>query len=103
MTLSQKQRKFTKMLNVLHAYAALLGYELTQGRGHVPGAKLKSGKPSLHSLKLAHDLNLFINGRYMTSTEAHRPLGLLWESIGGSWGGRFEDGNHYSLMHAGVR
>jgi hypothetical protein len=30
-------------------------------------------------------------------------LGLKWESMGGSWGGRFNDGNHYSLEHEGRR
>ena len=30
-------------------------------------------------------------------------LGEYWESIGGSWGGRFNDGNHYSLEHNGVK
>jgi len=30
-------------------------------------------------------------------------LGLYWESIGGSWGGRFGDGNHFSLEHEGRR
>jgi len=30
-------------------------------------------------------------------------LGEYWESIGGSWGGRFGDGNHYSLKYKGRR
>lgn len=33
-------------------------------------------------------------------------LGQYWESLGGSWGGRFKsrpDGNHFSLEHDGVR
>ena len=58
---------------------------------------------SLHKDKLALDLNLFKDGRYLASTEDHEPLGLFWESIGGSWGGRFDDGNHYSLEHRGRR
>ncbi|HBJ0947911.1 TPA: M15 family metallopeptidase, partial [Escherichia coli] len=32
--------------------------------------------------------------------------GEYWESLGGSWGGRFKsrpDGNHFSLEHNGVR
>lgn len=28
-------------------------------------------------------------------------IGEYWESIGGAWGGRFNDGNHYSLGHGG--
>lgn len=45
------------------------------------------------------DLNLFINGKYRRTIEAHKELGKFWESIGGSWGGRFGDGNHYSLEY----
>ena len=58
-------------------------------------------------------LNLFREGKMLTSTEDHRPLGEWWESQGGSWGGRFQesapgkgdgnDGNHYSSEHNGCR
>lgn len=94
MTLGQKQRKFTKMVALLILYAYELGYELSFGdayakTGHIEG--------SFHYKRLAVDLNLFKNGRYLTSTKSHEPLGLFWESLGGSWGGRFQDGNHYSL------
>ena len=94
MTLRQKQSKFAKMVALLILFAYELGYELTIGdvwarEGHMKG--------SLHYNKLAIDLNLFKEGRYLSSTEAHRPLGEFWESIGGSWGGHFDDGNHYSL------
>lgn len=58
---------------------------------------------SLHEIGLAVDLNLFKDGRYLASTEDHRPLGEYWESIGGTWGGHFNDGNHYSLEHNGVK
>ncbi|MCF4091851.1 M15 family metallopeptidase, partial [Escherichia coli] len=68
----------------------------------------KSGKGirnSLHTLRLAVDFNLFINGEYQADTDAYRPLGEYWESIGGTWGGRFSraDGNHFSLEHNGVK
>lgn len=58
---------------------------------------------SAHKQKLAMDLNLFKDGRYLDTTEDHRILGEKWESMGGTWGGRFNDGNHYSLEHLGVR
>lgn len=107
MTLGQKQRKFMKMTSLLLAFVNTLpGHELTAGRGHVPGAKVKSGKPSCHALKLAHDWNLFINGVYQKKTSAHAALGKFWKERGGSWGGDFvdnPDGNHYSLKHGGVR
>jgi hypothetical protein len=83
-----------------------MGYEVTIGdvfrdpRVHgVFGEKKAYGEASsFHKLKLAADVNLFKNGRYLSSTASHRPLGEWWESIGGTWGGRFSkaDGNHYS-------
>ena len=94
MTLRQKQSKFARMVALLIQYAYELGYEITFGDawahdGHIEG--------SFHYNRLAIDLNLFKNGHYLSSTESHRLLGEFWESIGGSWGGRWNDGNHYSL------
>jgi len=77
-------------------YATLQGYELTFGDAFASSGHIKD---SFHYKRLAIDLNLFKDGEYLTETEDHRTLGLFWESIGGTWGGRFEnpDGNHYSL------
>ncbi|HCN72072.1 MAG TPA: hypothetical protein DIS96_10270 [Pusillimonas sp.] len=109
MTLGQKQRKFTRMIADLICFAYSQGYELTFGdayrdprvHGHVGQKKSYSSANSLHKERLAVDFNLFKNGQYLTSTEDHRPLGEYWESIGGAWGGRFNDGNHYSIEHGG--
>lgn len=112
MTLGERQRKFTLMVAKLIAWAYDNNYELTFGEAYrtpeQAALNAKSGKGvsnSLHTKRLAVDLNLFIEGEYMTTTEAHLPLGLKWESMGGSWGGRFKkpDGNHYSLSWDGVR
>lgn len=99
MTLRQKQSKFIIMVAEFILWARDQGYELTFGE------TVRDTTFGLHPKRLAVDLNLFINGRYMRSTEAHRPLGEEWERRGGSWGGRFSkpDGNHYSLAHGGVR
>ena len=82
------------MVALLILHAEQLGYEVTFGDAWAStGHKINS----FHYSRLAIDLNLFKNGRYLTSTGSHTPLGEYWESIGGSWGGRFGDGNHYSL------
>lgn len=60
-------------------------------------------RTSLHELGLAIDFNLFRNDIYLETTDDHRPMGEFWETIGGSWGGRFGDGNHYSLEHEGKK
>ena len=111
MTLGQKQRKFTRMVADLIVFAYEQGYELTLGdafrdpRVHGPVGQKKSysSANSLHKERLAIDLNLFKGGKFLTQSEDHRPLGEYWESLGGSWGGRFSspDGNHYSLEHGG--
>ena len=104
-TLRQKQSRFARMVARLIDQAFALGYEVTLGDAYrdprVHGAlgekRSYSSSMSLHKQRLAIDLNLFRDGRYLSSTESHRPLGEWWEAQGGSWGGRFEDGNHYEL------
>ena len=93
MTLRQRQSKFAKKVALLILFAYDQGYEITVG-----DAWAKSGhkKDSFHYKRLAIDLNLFKNGRYLRSTKAHEPLGAFWISLGGTWGGGWNDGNHYS-------
>ena len=108
MTLRQKQWKFVLMVSQLICWCAEHGYEVTFGEAYrdpewadILAGRGKGIKNSLHCSRLAIDLNLFKDGKYLSSTKDHEPLGLLWESIGGTWGGRFSDGNHYSLAHGG--
>ena len=106
MTLRQKQSKFMVMLAQLINHATILGYELTMGRGYASQAANKADgghTASNHLNRLAIDLNLFKDGDFLEGTNDHLELGIYWESIGGVWGGRFNDGNHYSLEHNGVK
>ena len=54
-------------------------------------------------MRLAVDFNLFKDGKFLQSTDDHKELGEFWEALGGTWGGRFDDGNHYSLKYRGLR
>lgn len=108
MTLGEKQRKFTRMIADLIVWAYANGYELTFAEAYrtpeQAALNAQSGKGisnSLHLDRLAVDFNLFKDGQYLAQTADHEPLGLYWESIGGTWGGRFKDGNHYALEHEG--
>lgn len=113
MTLSEKQRKFTRMVADLIIWSYANGYELTFGEAWRPKAQAEANAASgagisnsLHTIRLAVDLNLFKDGIYQSETAAYLSLGEFWESIGGSWGGRFKtrpDGNHFSLEHEGIR
>ncbi|ENL7332366.1 M15 family metallopeptidase [Escherichia albertii] len=112
MTLSEKQALFTVMIGQLIFYADQHGLRLTFGEAYrspeQAAINAKSGrgiKNSLHTQRLAIDFNLFVNGEYKTDTRDYLALGEYWESIGGTWGGRFSkpDGNHFSLEHNGIK
>jgi len=100
MTLREKQSLFVKLIGKLIIFAYENNYEFTFGdafskSGHILG--------SLHGLRLAIDLNLFKDGVWLQTTNDHIILGEYWESLNPlcRWGGRFNDGNHYSLTHNG--
>lgn len=103
MSLRNKQSEFAKILSRLLDQAHMLGYEVTLGDayrdprvfGGLNEHKGYGARRSAHKQRLAIDLNLFHDGKYLSGTEDHRPLGEWWESQGGIWGGRFDDGNHY--------
>jgi hypothetical protein len=119
MTLGEKQKLFMRLLPRLIDKAHEMGFEIAGGdlfrdpRVHgAIGVKLGYGHPrSAHKNKLAIDLNLFkdidSDGDldFLEKTEFHRPLGEWWEKQNElcRWGGRFNDGNHYSLEHEGVK
>ena len=99
MTLREKQSTFVRMVGKLIGYAGQLGYDLTFGDAYRDKRCPYGSVTSKHHDRLAVDFNLFIGGQYQRDTEAHKPLGEYWESIGGTWGGRFakKDGNHYEF------
>ena len=111
MTLGKKQRLFTRLVADLLEFAHSRGYEITLGdayrdprlHGDIGEKKAYGHRNSCHKIRLAIDLNLFKDGGYLTETKDHEPLGIYWESLNPlcRWGGRFNDGNHYSLEHEG--
>ena len=111
--LGAKQRLFTYYVALLIQEAYAQGFELTFGEAYrtPEQARLNAQRGtgisnSLHTHRLAIDLNLFKDGKYLTTSEDHRPLGEWWEKLDSDcrWGGRFSrpDGNHYSLSHEGI-
>ncbi len=111
-TLSQQQRKFSKLVGTLLIWIYNNGYECVLGEAQRTQAQAdlnaKSGagiSNSLHIKCLAIDISLFKDDKYLTDTIDYTPVGEFWESIGGSWGGRFSkpDGDHFSLEWQGVR
>lgn len=108
LTLRQKQSVFAQLVARLISRACDEGFEVTLGEAYRPQetAELyaRQGRgiaKSLHTQRLAIDLNLFKDGKYLSSSESHRPLGEWWrlQHRACRWGGSFSrpDGNHYEV------
>ena len=105
-SLRERQSEFASKVPMLINKALELGYEVTLGdayrdprvHGSFGERKGYGESKSFHKLRLAIDINLYKEGKYLTKTEDHKVLGEYWESLGGSWGGVWKnaDGNHYS-------
>ena len=127
MTLREKQSLFVHLIGKLISFAYENGFELTFGEGqrtadqqllYFEGYKLiKTGSvlhlahtarksktlKSKHIEKLAHDFNVFKNGKYLTAKKDVQPLGDFWESLHerAEWGGNwktFIDVPHFHLF-----
>lgn len=92
------QKRFAAMLPKLMQWIIDNGYEFTVGDAY---AKVGHRFNSNHYIRLAIDLNLFKDGHYLQKTSEYKDAGEFWESIGGAWGGRFDDGNHFSVEYMG--
>lgn len=113
MTLGDKQKLFARLVPRLLDKLHELGLEATLGdayrdpRVHGPvGTKLGYGHPkSAHKQRLAIDINIFKDGVYQTTEAWYKELGEWWEKQHdlARWGGRFQDPNHFSLEHEGIR
>ena len=106
-TVREKQSKFVRLLGLLIEYTYFLGHELTLGEGYV-ASKTGHMAGSLHYIRLAQDLNLFVGGKYITGQHAvWDQLGAYWLSLDPqcAWGGTFKskDYNHVSLAHGGKK
>jgi len=110
MSLRENQSRFALNVAFLILEAEKLGYEVTLGDsfrdprvfGKVGEKKGYSHKNSTHKSRLAIDLNLFKDGRYITDSEGHDKLHDFWvDKCGGSPMIK-GDPNHYSYKHNGV-
>lgn len=115
MTLGEQQRLFAKLVGKLIDRIYEQGYEVSLDWCYRPpevaayyastGVGVRS---SLHTSRLAIDLNLFKDGAYLSASEDHRAFGEWWctQHELCRWGGNFttrKDGNHYSMEWGGVQ
>lgn len=116
MTLIDKQAFFAQQVALLIQHAQSLGYLVTLGEAYRPAvtasyyAAMGEGvNNSLHTKRLAIDLNLFMGTTFLTSIEDYRDLGNWWTAQSTPdyqlvWGGKFQipDCDHFSLADGGV-
>lgn len=118
MTLRETQSLFARHVPRLIDHIFESGYECTYGELWRPPQMVEiyvalgtGSANSLHPDRLAIDINLFLSGKLLRASEAHRPFGEWWERLHplARWGGRFvddrgrptPDGNHYSFTYGG--
>lgn len=94
-----------------------IGYEITFGETYrspetaqIYALDGRGIARSLHTARLAIDLNLWRNNRYLTDADDYLVAGEIWESYSTPdftccWGGRFKsrDAVHFSIEHLGIR
>lgn len=116
----QQQQVFCGNTGKLILWSYGQGWQLTWGEAlrdpRIAQLNAKVGigiANSLHELKLAVDLNLFIGGVFQTSQEAYQPMGEYWKTLDplNRWGGDFlakdgspkPDSDHFSMEYGGVK
>jgi hypothetical protein len=113
LTLGQRQELFMECLFKLGVWLIAEGYKVRGGElQRSPDEAARNAAQgdgiahSLHIDKLAIDLNIFKNGRWLATSEEHAPIGAKWKTLHPlcCWGGDFsgkKDGNHYSVTYGG--
>ncbi len=112
MSLFEKQQVFSHAVGMLLCYAHQEGYGLTLGDSYRDprvfgklGVREGYGSAnSNHKLRLAIDVNLFINGEYIKDSDHQVWIELhdFFEALGGA-PIIIGDANHFSFMHYGAR
>lgn len=110
----EKQDAFAGFVARLIAHAQSEGYLVTLGEAWRSDetARLNAEEgigisKSLHRIRLAIDVNLFKNGK-LCDKAGYRPIGEWWKSQSTdtytfAWGGDFDDCDHFSLEHEGIK
>lgn len=116
MTLRQARCLFTRLKAEFETWVfAQPGWELNESEGYVKDTDAADGdydgphvNGGTHYLGTGHDLNLYVNGVYITDSghAVWKKLGAKWKSMHPlcRWGGDFKrkDANHISIFFAGT-
>ena len=113
MTLREQQSLFVQLVANLINWTYENGYELTFSEAYrspqEAALNAQSGvgiANSLHTQRLAIDLNLFRDDELLSTVADYKPLGDFWKSQSSlaRWGGDFAspDADHFSLTYGGI-
>lgn len=106
MTLREAQSLFAKLIGQTISWiCGHDGWELTFGDFNRPD-RLGHMENSLHYVRLAADMNLFVNGSWIQhDSEEWEAIGSYWTALHPMcrWGGHFKQGdlNHFSMEWEG--
>ena len=114
MTLLQQQQLFVQLIGQFIAWVYAQGYELTfseawrsAAEAAIQAADGAGIACSLHTERLAIDLNLFKDGEYLSAADDYRPLATQWCSMHPLCraGVNFArvDADHFSMEWQGVQ
>ena len=117
MTLLEKQQAFSEFVSKFTEDLLLRGYKITLGEAYRPpemaqvyASQGKGIANSNHTIRLAIDLNIFLDGRFLTSKEDLTIPGQIWKSYSSDlieccWGGDFAktDADHFSFSHGNIK
>lgn len=99
------QREFCALVARLIDQALVLGFTPRLGDAFRDPTVPYGHPHSTHRHRLALDLLLDKQGKWLEDTESYRELGEWWEKVHplARWGGRWGDGNHFSFEWNGVK
>ena len=106
--LVDQQAKFLLAACKLIEFATAQGYTVTGGelertaeQAKLYAAQGKGIVNSMHCARRAIDLNFYApDGALKADKVSLEPIGKYWESLGGTWGGRFtklDDSRHFEM------
>ncbi len=105
--LVNRQIEFSRKIASLIAHAYTLGYGITLGDAYRDPRVFGDTSESIgyghansnHKRRLAIDLNIFIDGEYITDNLPYKKLHSFWKLLGGSM--IENDLNHFSIKYKG--
>ena len=100
MELGKRQELFSRLIAelILHIYE--VGFQVRCGDFQAFAVDKRHKVGSLHYVRCAADLNLFKDGKFLTTEADHKPFAIYWEAMHPNCrnGWRYGDANHYELL-----